>query len=655
VLLQRDAELTALDRQVAQVRTGTGRLILVEGPAGIGKSSLLAAAARTAAVSGLRVLRAWGGPLEHDAGWGIARQLFATVRGGTEWEELATGAAGLARRALDADGAEPALAGDAMHAAAHGLIWLAYGLAERGPALFVVDDVHWADAPSLRWLIQLTRQLADLPLGLLCAVRAGEPPAEPGLLAELLAAAPEAPVRPSPLGPPAVQAVVRQRLPAAGHGFAHACHAVTAGNPFLLGALLDHLAAEQLDPTDEVGTRLSAYGPEQVARGVERQLSRLHAGAAALARAFAVLGRAAPLRHAGELADLAPAPASRLADQLRAAGLLDSDGDGYALVHPLVANALYSGVPPGARALLHERAARLLAAERADPEAVALHLLRSEPARDATTVAALCAAAERASLRGAPESAVAFLRRALAEPPPHQNSEAEVRSQLGRIRAAQVGPDAPVLLEQAVGLATTPDQRSRIALSGGRALAMAGYFGDSIRLCQRGLDHPSGAAPLVLTRLEAELVCTAWLHASGVAEAHERLHRSAGTLPVWRILQAMEAVYDARPVDQARELLAPVLDPGALDEEADSILTDALKLTLVPDPPPRVRLRPTWPARTRARRRQQCLHQFPLRVGQLARVPPPRRPRRRRSRGRCARRWGDRVQLHVEAPGLWVV
>jgi hypothetical protein len=54
--------------------------------------------------------------------------------------------------------AKPASAGDAMHAAARGLVWLAASLAGRGPALFVIDDVHWADPPSLRWLARGRRR-----------------------------------------------------------------------------------------------------------------------------------------------------------------------------------------------------------------------------------------------------------------------------------------------------------------------------------------------------------------------------------------------------------------------------------------------------------------------------------------------------------------
>jgi DNA-binding NarL/FixJ family response regulator len=543
VLLHRDVEVTALTRQVDAVRAGAGRLIVVEGAAGIGKSSLLAATARESTARGVRVLRAWGGPLEAEAGWGIARQLFAALRGDQPW----TGAAALARRALDADGAEPALTGDAMHAAAHGLTWLACGLADQGAVLLVIDDVHWADAPSLRWLVQLARQLADLPLGLLCAVRAGEPPAEPELLAELLACA-GPPVRPRPLDTTAVETIVADRFPEAAPGFAAACHAATAGNPFLLGALLDHLAAEGVPPTEQAGRRLGGFGPDQVARGIDRQLARLPAGTKELARAFAVLGRATPLRHAGDLASLDAGRAAARADDLVAAGLLGRDDDRYALVHPLVAAALYGGMPAGERGRWHARAAAMLDADGADPEAVSLHLLRTQPNRDTGTVTALCDAARRAELRGAPDSAASFLRRALAEPPAGRVAEAEVRSRLGLVLAARMRPDAAELLAEAVCLAGDPGQRSRIALAAGQALGLAGHFDAAARLCHRGLDEPAAVPDDVRERLEAELVTNAWMHADGVAEARERLRRAAAGSPLRHQLDAWQAFCDGRPV-----------------------------------------------------------------------------------------------------------
>jgi DNA-binding CsgD family transcriptional regulator/tetratricopeptide (TPR) repeat protein len=612
VLMQRDAEMAALARHLGSVRSGTGRVIVVCGPAGIGKSSLLAAAADG---SGLRVLRAAGSPLEQDAGWGIARQLFAPVVDGSSF----AGAAAPARRALDADEASPAVAGDAMHAAAQGLTWLAYGLAAREPTLLVVDDVHWADAPSLRWLVQLSRRLDDRPLGVLGAVRSGEPAAAPGLLAELLAAAPEAPVRPGPLGPEAVAALVGRRFPSAEPSFALTCHAVTAGNPFLLGALLAHLVAERIEPTEEVGARLGTFGPEQVARVLDRQLARMPAGAGDLARAFAVLGRAAPLRQAAALAGLDAASAARTADLLGEAGLLHRSGETrlphrpgemrlphrpgeaalpqqpvqaarraseaaptgdpgtYALVHPLVASALHEGLGPGERALWHRRAAGVLAAERADPETVALHLMRAEPARDPATVRALRLAAERAGRRGALESAEALLRRALAEPPGAAEDEAEVRADLGLLLATQSGAEAAQLLGEALDLAADPRRRARLALAGGRALGMAGYFEHAVHLGHRGLKRPDGVPPELLARIEAELVGSAWTRQCWLAEARTRLH-TPPLVAVERVNHAWIGLYDGRPVEETRRLL-----DGALDdpEDDDSILQTTATIAMI--------------------------------------------------------------------------
>jgi hypothetical protein len=265
----------------------------------------------------------------------------------------------------------------------------------------------------------------------LCALRAGEPAAEP----ELLAAVPEAPVRPHPLGAAAVETIVRERLRAADATFAHACHAVTGGDPFLLRALLTQLVAERITPTEQVAAGLSTFGPEPVApRTVERQLDRLPDGAAPLARAYAILGAGAPLRHAARLADLGPEAAARLEDALCAAGLLEGDGG---LAHPLVAGALYARLGAGERSLRHAQAARLLASERADPERVALHLLRTDPTADPGTVDALRAAAARAGARGAPQSAAGFLRRALAEPPLDAWVAADVRRARAGARRAR--------------------------------------------------------------------------------------------------------------------------------------------------------------------------------------------------------------------------
>ena len=356
-LLDRGVELAELRRRLDRARAGSGRVIVIEGPAGIGKSSLLDVAVRG---DEPLVLRARAHPLERDAAWAVARQLVEPLRGRHDWDALTTGAAGLAGRVLAPEDAEPAGGGDAVHAAVRGLVWLLVNLCERGPVVLAVDDVHWADAASLHWLAVLTGSLHELPAAVVCAVRSGEPAGAPDLLAEVLAAAPEPPVRPRPLGADATATLVRGRLPGADGAFAQACHDVTAGNPFLLVTLLAQLVSDGVTPSAAAAARLGVFGPEQVARAVARQLARLPSGAGELARAVAVLGPGTPLRRAAALARLDLPSASDAADALRAAGLLDR-GTALSLVHPLISSALYEGLAPGRRATCHARAARLLA------------------------------------------------------------------------------------------------------------------------------------------------------------------------------------------------------------------------------------------------------------------------------------------------------
>jgi DNA-binding CsgD family transcriptional regulator len=581
--LDREEELEALARRVALVRRGSGRVIVVDGPAGIGKSSLLAAVARRADEDGVAVLRARGGPLEQDAPWGVARQLFEPLRANEMWSQLTVGAAEWAARALDPATAEPASAGDAMYAAARGLAWLAANLAERGPALLVVDDVHWADAPSLRWLAQLARDLDGLALGVLCAVRSGEPATAPSLLAELEAAAPDPPVRPHPLGLEAVAVLVGEQLPGATASFARACHEVTAGNPFLLQVLVTELAGQGRTPSDDAAADLASFGPEQVARTLRLQLGRLPEGAGALARAVAVLGRPAPMRHAAALAGLDLTHAARLADLLRAAALLDLSPD-LTLTHPLIESALYGSLAPGERSLLHAQAARILERERADPEDVALHVLRTTPEADPARVSVLREAAARASTRGAPQSAAAFLRRALAEPPASAPIEADVRLEVGLALAAAMDAEAPQFLEQAVDGAGSALQRSAIALRGARALGLAGHTGEAAAICRRALVDQTGVSAEMRTLLEAELVTNDWLHAETQSEARHRLRNPVVDPPplaVWRVNAAMAATLAGRPADESRQLLQPVLDEKTLIADEDSLVGTIATIVLI--------------------------------------------------------------------------
>ena len=234
-MLERDAELAALSAAVRAAEAGRGAFVLVEGSAGIGKTTLLRAACSRA---GAQIITARGLALESGFSYGIVRQLIEPVRacaGPGEWEALLDGAARLAARVFDPAGAG-SVEDDLPHATTHGLYWLVANLAARGPLVIAVDDAHWADTPSLRWLAHLTARVESLPVAVLLAARSG--PDEPGMLGELRACPACTPLRLGPLGCSAAAALVRDRLgDRADAELCRACHARTGGNPFLLEAL----------------------------------------------------------------------------------------------------------------------------------------------------------------------------------------------------------------------------------------------------------------------------------------------------------------------------------------------------------------------------------------------------------------------------------
>ena len=223
---------------------GAGRLSLIEGPAGIGKTRLLEEVRRHAGLSEMTVLSARGGELERNFGFGIVRQLLESTlarTGAGERAELLSGAARLAEPVFGSPTTEQDLPADHAQALLHGLYWLVANLAEASPLLLAVDDVQWADEPSLRFLTYLARRLDGVRAAIAIANRTGEAK-QPQVLDSLALEARPPIIRPSPLSEAGVGQVVREAF---GHGagpmlFA-ACHQATGGNPFLLIELLEEL------------------------------------------------------------------------------------------------------------------------------------------------------------------------------------------------------------------------------------------------------------------------------------------------------------------------------------------------------------------------------------------------------------------------------
>jgi DNA-binding CsgD family transcriptional regulator/tetratricopeptide (TPR) repeat protein len=463
-LLEREGELGALDGAVSALLEGTGGLLLIEGQAGIGKTSLLAEARRRADEAGATVLTATGGELERDFAHGVVRQLFAPAlndAGEAEREELLGGAAALAADAIghaDGDGQSRSDPG----AVLHGLYWLTSKLAERRPVLLAIDDAHWSDPSSIAYLLYLVRRLEGVPVLVVATIRTGDEAVDRDVLVEAATSPLARSMEPGELSDAAIAELARRRLgkdPAP--EFVAACRESTGGVPFLVDALLLELADESIDPGADGATRARQLVPADVARATELRLARLGEGPALTARAVGVLGRLANARRLAALTGLDPAPLAEALDALAEAHLT-IPGDPVRFAHPMIRTAVYEMTPAGERSAAHLGAARVLADEGQDVEEVAAHLLLTQPGSAGELEETLREAAAEAIARGVPESAVAYLRRAL-DGLPDAGDRALVQLELGRAEALCRDPRAIEDLREAHRLTSDPIERAGIA------------------------------------------------------------------------------------------------------------------------------------------------------------------------------------------------
>jgi len=520
-LLERERELDIVQALLDACVAGEGSFLVVEGPAGIGKSSLLAAGRARAGAAGLSVLQARGSELEEAFAYGLVRQLFEPVapRERTERATVFREAAARATRVFDPDPDDTHASEDDAFALVHGLYWLTVNVSESRPLLLVIDDLQWADNASLRWLGYLTRRIQGHPIGVLAAAR---PSAEEDpLLSELLTDRATTVVRPNTLSTTAVAALARSVVGAhAEEAFSLACHDATGGNPLLVHELLRTLAADAVPPTAASVPVVEETAPEAVTRSVNVRLSRVSDDAQAVAAAVAVLGDGADPDPVAQMAGL-----DRTALAVAAAALSRADlfapGTPPRFVHPLVRNAVYERIAPEDRLRHHAHAAELLASTAAPAEVIAAQLLHAPPRTVHGAIENLCDAARQAAARGAPGSAATYLARALEEPVDDER-RVDLLVELAEAELSVGRATALARLREAVALA--PDVAGRTFAR--RKLARALFWwrrpDEAIEVLEAAVAERPAADDLT-RRVEAELLAIAVRSRRLHADVRERL------------------------------------------------------------------------------------------------------------------------------------
>jgi DNA-binding CsgD family transcriptional regulator len=408
-LIGRQDELAVLGDALADATAGTGRLVLVEGDAGVGKTRLVQEFADRAARAGATVLS--GGCLQLEAD--IPYAAFDEALPG----EFFTGTADRAtefRRVAET-------------------------ISSAGqPVVLVLEDLHWADASTRDLLVFLQRALRHAPVLQVGTHRTGEVGGDhpvAGMVAELARLPHSERLRLAPLDSDETTALASGLLGVEpGREMVKVLLSRAEGNPFF---------------TEELIAAWPARGevPQTVREVVITRLARLTEGARQLSRLASVIGRTVAHDLLAELAELSEVDIGGSVRDLVHHGQLVAGEDGYAFRHALIREAIYADLLPGERRDAHARVARLLAA-RPTPVAELAHHWDAAGEVDETLVASV-RAGESASAAFAPAEAHAHYERALR------------RWREASAPEALTGLDLDTLLERAAAAASIASRNKR--------------------------------------------------------------------------------------------------------------------------------------------------------------------------------------------------
>ncbi|MCX4987314.1 MULTISPECIES: AAA family ATPase [unclassified Streptomyces] len=541
-LWERDEEVATLEEAIAALRADSavsGSLLMVSGDAGLGKTALLAEARRIAESNGCTVWSARGGETVTSVPFNVVRQLLQPALVSLlpeeareylgDWYDIAGPALGIA---------EPGDRQPDPQGVCDGLVAAVRRLAKREwPLVLLIDDAHWADQETLRWLAAFAERLDDLPVLVVVARRPGGVTGESARLLDAVAAEARPISTLSALTPAAAEGLTRATL--GEHADAPFCRevwAVTGGNPYETVELLAKVQDSELEPSEGSAADLRDLNRSARGRGLVARLEGLGIDATRFAWAAAILGTGISLDLAAQLAGMPDDEANRCAELLGAARILTTVGsanghgpdDDLEFVHPLIATAVYRSIPDALRTAMHGQAAWAVTESGRGAAAASRHLLEVHPDDDPELVEQMREAAREHLAVGAPDAARRCLERALKEPPlPEVHARVLYElgcatlltapsTTIGHLRAALERPgledttrvDAVFRLSQALlhnnqldeAVRTVDEEVERLEPGPARMrLQAVHYMWEGIHAGEERSGHSSGLAELVAT------------------------------------------------------------------------------------------------------------------------------------------------------------
>ncbi|MGC0417810.1 ATP-binding protein [Embleya sp. AB8] len=530
----RALELRVLAEAVGAAGEGRGRVVVLSGEAGIGKTTLLRYAGELGRAAGARVLWANASALEREFAFGVARQLLPNLDGAV----------------LKAKVEDPF---EAIQALSSGI----REIASAGPVLLVVDDLQWADAASLRFLNYVATRIDTLPVTVLAGRRLDDPRDEP-LVAELTARAAQVWVAPLDAGDVA-ELAGRTFGEEVDDGFARACHAASGGNPFLVTQALAVLRERGVRPTRDAIPDVTTVTSQAV---VDCTASRLRAvaGALELAQALTVTGDHGSLELAVEVAGLTTDRAASALDALLHGRMVKYEQDEIVFVHSIIASAVAATLNPLRTRALHFTAAEFGHRHFRSTERIAAHLLQAGPPREDWQIDVLAEAAAGSHRVGAFESAATLMKHALSAPSLPKGTRLRLRAGLG---AALIVDDPVAAREALVELLplTSGDLYAQVASDLLLATLNTQGFSAGTKVMGAVIDKVAGHDPAATLPLIARSMGAGWL--------------SDG--PVRAILDRVETVADAHPHGRAIVCAARAQLAGEIASDAEACAVEAAR------------------------------------------------------------------------------
>ena len=532
--LTRIWELAVLGRsRVAQPGVRPARIVCLAGEAGIGKTSLAAELARRAHDDGGIVLAGRAPPealVAYQPFLEALRHYFSTaplaelrVAVTHFGPELARLVPELRRRVPELVPAAPDDPDSERYRLFEAVVDLFTAISARAPLLLVLDDLQWADRPTLLLLRHLARAPEPARLLILVAYRTEAAHEALGhVVADLRRDALITQLDIGGLSERETAELVRLRSgETPSHAFATALHAATEGNPFFIEEIVRHLMASGVRAGAATASELQRFGlPEGVNEMITRRLSLLEAATVECLRVAAVVGRDFDAALVEQLVSLDEEEFLAALEQGLAAGLLlesTTDPGRYSFSHALIRETLYEGMSAQRRARIHGRAGEALEASgQASVSALAHHFTRAaNPADAEKAITYATRAGETAAAMLAHEDAAEHFSRAASVVRRFAPDDLERRCALlllvgeARVRSGERSMARTALLEAAALAEELGDRASLARAAVGAAQRYVQQPGvvdtEVIAMLKRGLELTDGEPTLDRVRLLSRL------------------------------------------------------------------------------------------------------------------------------------------------------